>query len=105
MPVSCILLKWSLGLKPSTGAPMRVESLSMKSVCRCLMPECPAIRLSKNSTGFLPTGEMMPSPVMTTRLVIWNLLRGAFLRGDDLVDEVGYVANGLELGSLVGQPD
>ena len=34
-----------------------------------------------------------------------NLLQGAFLRGDDFSDDIGYFANGLEFDALVGQLD
>ena len=34
-----------------------------------------------------------------------NLLQGAFLRGDDFIDDIGYFANGLEFDALVGQFD
>ena len=105
MPLSWILLKWAVGSKFSTGAPMRMESFSMKSVCRRLIPERPAIRLLKNSAGFLPTGEMMPSPVMTTRLVMGLYCADAFLLGDDLVHQIDHVLQRFEFDALFGHGD
>ena len=70
----------------TAGATMREPSRGLNDAGSRLMPESPARRRSKTSVGSLPSGEINPMPVTTTRLTAappaTRSRRAARTRGD-----------------------
>src|SRR3954454_12270079 len=74
---------------------------SAHSSVRCRTPERPLTRASQVLATSPPTGEVVPRPVMTTRLEDMLLLGRMWLSGLGPLDERDGVTDGLEVLHLV----
>jgi hypothetical protein len=60
----------SAASNPLTSPAMRVGNVELSKRVIAPMPERPATRLDQPVSTSLPTGEIRPSPVMTTRRLL-----------------------------------